>query len=63
MVVEASELTAAHLNEIQAVVSGSAVAIAQTGTIVLHSGPTCGRRIITLVPNIHGCVVLVADVV
>ena len=44
-------------------VTGSAVAVAETGTIVLDSGPTCGRRIITLVPDIHVCVVHVADVV
>lgn len=63
VVLDASELTAAQLDEIHAVVTGSAVAIAETGTIVLDSGPTCGRRIITLVPDIHVCVVQVADVV
>ena len=63
VVVDTSELTAAELDQIHAVVTGSAVAIAETGTIVLDSGPTCGRRIITLVPDIHVCVVHVADVV
>ena len=63
VVLDASELKAAQFDEIHAVVTGSAVAIAETGTIVLDSGPTCGRRIITLVPDIHVCVVHVADVV
>ena len=63
VVVDTSELTAAQLDKIHAVITGSAVAIAETGTIVLDSGPTCGRRIISLVPDIHVCVVHVADVV
>ncbi|HZY01687.1 MAG TPA: LUD domain-containing protein, partial [Dermatophilaceae bacterium] len=63
LVIDTSELTAAVLDKIHAVVTGAAVAIAETGTIVLDSGPTCGRRIITLVPDIHVCVVHVADVV
>src|SRR5450759_1411403 len=63
VVVDTSELTAAELDQTHAVVTGSAVAVAETGTIALDSGPTCGRRIITLVPDIHVCVVHVADVV
>jgi len=63
VVVDTSELTADRLDQIHAVVTGSAVSIAETGTIVLDAGPTCGRRIITLVPDIHVCVVHVADVV
>ncbi|MHB1472627.1 MAG: LutC/YkgG family protein [Dermatophilaceae bacterium] len=63
VVVDTSELTATRLDKIHAVVTGAAVAVAETGTIVLDSGPTCGRRIITLVPDIHVCVVHVADVV
>ena len=63
VVVDTSELTADRLDQIHAVVTGSAVAVAETGTIVLDAGPTCGRRIITLVPDLHVCVVHVADVV
>jgi L-lactate dehydrogenase complex protein LldG len=50
-------LDAHDLDGIDAVVTGAAVAIAETGTIVLDGGPTCGRRAITLVPDIHVCVV------
>ena len=38
------------------VVTGAAVAIAETGTIVLDASPDQGRRIITLLPDLHICV-------
>ncbi|GIH09166.1 hypothetical protein Rhe02_72330 [Rhizocola hellebori] len=48
------------------VLTGCAVAIAQTGTLVLDGGPGQGRRLLTLVPDHHVCVVfahqIVADV-
>jgi L-lactate dehydrogenase complex protein LldG len=53
----AGELTVAQLDELDAVVTGAALAIADTGTIVLDSGPESGPRALTLVPDHHVCVV------
>ena len=55
--------TPRQLDRTGAVVTGSAVAVAETGTIVLDGSPLSGRRAITLVPDRHVCVVRVADVV
>lgn len=52
-----------ELDGIAAVVTGSAVAIAETGTIALDGSAWCGRRAITLVPDTHVCVVLARDIV
>ncbi|MBD0747714.1 lactate utilization protein C [Streptomyces sp. CBMA152] len=54
-------LTPAELDEVDSVVTGCALAIAETGTIVLDGGPDQGRRRITLVPDHHICVVRVPD--
>ncbi|KAB1990435.1 LutC/YkgG family protein [Streptomyces triticiradicis] len=48
-----------ELDGVESVVTGCAVAIAETGTIVLDGGPDQGRRRITLVPDHHICVVRV----
>ncbi|MGA2827489.1 MAG: LUD domain-containing protein [Streptosporangiaceae bacterium] len=47
------ELSAARLDELAGVVTGCAVAIAETGTIVLDHGAGQGRRALTLVPDFH----------
>ncbi|MFE9702771.1 lactate utilization protein C [Streptomyces sp. NPDC005930] len=47
------------LDRVDSVVTGCAVAVAETGTIVLDGSPDQGRRRITLVPDHHICVVRV----
>jgi L-lactate dehydrogenase complex protein LldG len=46
-------LSAAELDEMAGVITGCAVAIAETGTIILDHGPGQGRRVLTLVPDFH----------
>jgi L-lactate dehydrogenase complex protein LldG len=46
-------LTPTELDRTTGVVTGSAVAIAETGTIILDHGPAQGRRALTLVPDFH----------
>ncbi|MEU9011620.1 LUD domain-containing protein [Streptomyces sp. NPDC048479] len=53
--------TAQELDAVDSVVTGCALAIAETGTIVLDAGPGQGRRRITLIPDHHICVVRVPD--
>ncbi|MFF4380771.1 lactate utilization protein C [Kitasatospora sp. NPDC001547] len=50
-------LTAARLDAVDSVVTGCALAVAETGTIVLDAGPGQGRRLLSLVPDHHVCVV------
>ncbi|OIJ68966.1 LutC/YkgG family protein [Streptomyces mangrovisoli] len=50
-----------RLDAVDSVVTACAVAIAETGTIVLDGGPDQGRRRITLVPDHHVCVVRVPE--
>jgi L-lactate dehydrogenase complex protein LldG len=56
-------LSAAELDAMDGVLTGAAVAIAQTGTIVLDGSAGQGRRAITLVPDYHLCVVAADQVV
>ncbi|MGV9889250.1 LutC/YkgG family protein [Streptomyces sp. NPDC003395] len=50
-----------ELDRIDSVVTGCAVAIAETGTLVLDGSPDQGRRRITLIPDHHICVVRVPE--
>jgi L-lactate dehydrogenase complex protein LldG len=45
------------------VITTCALAIAQTGTIVLDGGPGMGRRALTLLPDYHLCVVRTDQIV
>jgi L-lactate dehydrogenase complex protein LldG len=56
-------LTIDELDGLDGVVTGCAVAIAETGTIVLDASPDQGRRLLTLVPDYHLCVVRADQVV
>jgi L-lactate dehydrogenase complex protein LldG len=52
-----SRLTNKELDESDGVLTGCALGIAQTGTIVLDAGRAQGRRALTLLPDYHLCVV------
>jgi L-lactate dehydrogenase complex protein LldG len=56
-------LSHAALDACDVVVTAAALAIAATGTIVLDHGPGQGRRALSLVPDIHICVVRVDQIV
>ncbi|MFF0154536.1 lactate utilization protein C [Micromonospora sp. NPDC005203] len=60
---DAPPLAPAELDAMDAVLTGCAVAVADTGTIILDAGPTQGRRALTLVPDRHICVVRADQVV
>ena len=59
-------LSVAELDVVDGVVTGCAVAVAETGTLVLDAGPGQGRRVASLIPDYHLCIVrtdqVVADV-
>jgi L-lactate dehydrogenase complex protein LldG len=51
-----SDLPADRIAAADGVVTAAAVAVAETGTIVLDASPDQGRRIISLLPDLHICV-------
>jgi len=56
-------LAADALDGSDGVVTGCAMAIAETGTIVMDAGERQGRRALTLLPDLHVCVVRSSQVV
>jgi L-lactate dehydrogenase complex protein LldG len=60
------QLSVAQLDNVDGVITSCAVAIAETGTLILDGSAGQGRRVLTLIPDYHLCLVLsdqiVADV-
>ena len=50
-------LSVEELDSLAGAVTACAVAVAETGTIVLDGSPGQGRRALTLVPDLHICIV------
>jgi hypothetical protein len=61
--VTAHGLTAWQLDALDGVVTGCALAIAESGTLVLAGGSADGRQALTLVPDRHVCIVMAPQVV
>ncbi|MCT9933861.1 LUD domain-containing protein [Planotetraspora sp. A-T 1434] len=62
-VTDEPRLGAADLDAVDGVLTTCALAIAETGTIVLDAGPGQGRRALTLVPDYHLCLVRADQIV
>ncbi len=56
-------LSTEEIEKADGVVTASFCGIADSGTIVLHHSPTEGRRVISLLPDWHLCVLRASDVV
>ncbi len=63
LVIDEPPLTAAGIESLDGALTGCALAIAETGTIVLDGSPECGRRALTLIPDYHLCVVRISQIV
>jgi L-lactate dehydrogenase complex protein LldG len=63
VVVDEPPLSPQALDQLDGVLTGCALAIAETGTIVLDGGQRSGRRALTLVPDWHICIVEAATIV
>jgi len=56
-------LSPAELDIADGVITGAALVIAETGTIVLDASPGQGRRAISLIPDYHLCIVHTSQIV
>jgi L-lactate dehydrogenase complex protein LldG len=61
--VDEPPLSLAELDAADGVITGCELAIALTGTIALSGGPGQGRRALSLVPDLHVCVVRAEQIV
>lgn len=62
IVVDSADVPAPDLEGLDGVVTASTVSCAETGTIFLDGNPDQGRRALTLVPDLHVCVVPMSSV-
>lgn len=58
-----SDLTAGQIEEAEGVVTTAFCGIADSGTIVLHHSSAEGRRVLTLLPDWHLCILYASQVV
>ena len=56
-------LSVSELDGVDGVITSCAVAIAETGTLILDGSPGQGRRVITLIPDYHLCIVFLEQIV
>jgi L-lactate dehydrogenase complex protein LldG len=56
-------LTSAEIEQVEGVVTAAFCGVADSGTIVLHHSATEGRRVITLLPDWHLCILRASQVV
>jgi L-lactate dehydrogenase complex protein LldG len=63
VVTDNAQFGSAQLDAADGALTGCAVAVAETGTIVLDGRAPCGRRALRLVPNQHICIVLAGQIV
>jgi L-lactate dehydrogenase complex protein LldG len=61
--VDTPPLPASVLDAVDGVVTACRVGIAETGTIVLDHAPDQGRRVLTLLPDLHLCLVRADQIV
>jgi L-lactate dehydrogenase complex protein LldG len=61
--VEDNDLSALELDALDGIVTGCTIAIAETGTIALSAGPREGRRSLTLIPDVHICIIHIDQIV
>jgi L-lactate dehydrogenase complex protein LldG len=57
------QLGVSELDGVDGVITSCAVAIAETGTLILDGSAGQGRRVLTLIPDYHLCVVLTDQIV
>jgi L-lactate dehydrogenase complex protein LldG len=56
-------LSVSELDNVDGVITGCATAIAETGTLILDGSAGQGRRVLTLIPDYHLCVVFTDQIV